>query len=156
MESPYTPSFYYNVMNSNNSNIKALLENLPDKISYNIDVAINPNGNISNGNDFVFTDKLIDASLDVEIPLSFFATNLTLIDTVDVSLTEQTEHNRVNSGTLTLKVDNGFPLEASIQLYLLNENGNVYDSLLTSTLVEAAPVDGNLIVTSKKLSKLII
>ena len=79
-----------------------------------------------------------------------------MIDTVDVSLTEQTEHNRVNSGTLTLKVDNGFPLEASIQLYLLNENGNVYDSLLTSTLVEAAPVDGNLIVTSKKLSKLII
>ncbi len=156
LESPYTPSFYYNVMNSNNSNIKALLENLPDKMSYNIDVAINPNGNISNGNDFVFTDKLIDASLDVEIPLSFFATNLTLIDTVDVSLTEQTEHNRVNSGTLTLKVDNGFPLEASIQLYLLNENGNVYDSLLTSTLVEAAPVDGNLIVTSKKLSKLII
>lgn len=156
LESPYTPSFYYNVMNSNNSNIKALLENLPDKMSYNIDVSINPNGNISNGNDFVFTDKLIDASLEVEMPLSFFATKLRLIDTVEVSLTEQTEHNCINSGSLTLKVDNGFPLEASIQLYLLNDKGSIYDSLLISSLIEAAPVDDNLIVTAKKSSKLVI
>jgi hypothetical protein len=148
LEFPYTPTYFSQVLNSGNSNIKALMENLPDQLSYDIDLSINPQGNISNGNDFVYTDKLIDASLDVEVPLSFAAKDLTLIDTVEVKLEPQKEHNRINSATLVLNADNGFPFGAEIQLYLLDDNGKIVDSLVAMDMVDAAPVDANYIVTA--------
>jgi hypothetical protein len=38
---------------------------------------------------------------------------------------------------------NGFPLDARVQLYLIDENGMVTDSLFSNSLIAAAPVDAN-------------
>lgn len=141
-EQPVIPSVYsYNLDNSNISN---LIENIPDMISYRIKVATNPMGNISSGNDFVYYNNPLKAILDMEIPLSLIASNLTLTDTVDFDLGENT--GTIKSGTLSLYADNGFPFSAQIQLFLLNENMQVTDSLLFPDMIAAPPLNSNYMV----------
>jgi hypothetical protein len=54
-------------------------------------------------------------------------------------------------------VNNGFPFDAKLQLYLLNENNIVTDSLFgyANTIVEA-PINSSLRVTGKKLTKITV
>ena len=63
----------------------------------------------------------------------------------------------IHDGTLTLFANNGFPFDASIQLYLLNETSGAIDSIFgyANTIVEA-PINSALRVTSKKLTKITI
>ena len=65
-------------MDNGNSNIDAFIENLPDGITYDLDVTANPLGDVSNGNDFLYDDSRLTADLDVDIPLNIIATDLTL------------------------------------------------------------------------------
>jgi len=107
-------------------------------------VATNPMGNISSGNDFVYYNNPLKAILDMEIPLSLIASNLTLTDTVDFDLGENT--GTIESGTLSLYADNGFPFSAQVQLYLLNDNMQVTDSLLFPDMITAPALNGNYMV----------
>ncbi|MFH0866655.1 MAG: hypothetical protein V1904_10690 [Bacteroidota bacterium] len=137
--SPVNPTHYN--FNLDNSNFKQLIENLPDKIEYSLDVTTNPLGNVSGGNDFIYNGFGFNANLDLEIPLSVIATNLTLTDTIDFHLSEP-EGYSVNSGMLTLFADNGFPFSATSQIYLLDENNLVTDSLMTlNNTIVSAPLD---------------
>ena len=142
-------------LNSSNSNIKDLIENLPDKFAYSMKLITNPLGNISGSNDFIYSDKLLKASLNMEIPLSVVANNLTLVDTLALNTAGSTQN--INSGTISLFADNGFPFDAGIQIYLLNSSNGIADSLLGSsnTIVEA-PVNSSLRVIGKKLTKIMI
>lgn len=128
--SPVSPSKKTFYLNNGNSNIASLISNLPDKFSYAMQVNINPLGNISGSNDFIYTDYGIKAKMNVEIPLSAVATNLTLSDTVSMNLSSIKEHEKINSGNLYLYASNGLPFDAAIQLYLLNNVGTKIDSLL--------------------------
>jgi hypothetical protein len=144
-------------LNPSNSNIKQLIENLPDKLGYDMKFITNPLGNISGSNDFVYADKLINAKLKMEIPLSLVANNLTLVDTLNLSIAQDNVSSSLNSGTLTLYANNGFPFDAAIQLYLLNENGTVKDSIFGyANTIDEAPLNANLRATQKKLTKLVI
>jgi hypothetical protein len=139
-----------------NSNIKQLVENLPDKFGYSMQIVSNPLGNISNSNDFIYSDKLMTANLDMEIPLSLVANDLTLADTLALNISNNGTQS-VKSGTVTLFVDNGFPFEASLQFYLLNDANNVVDSLFANAnTFDEAPVNSNYRATGKKLTKIII
>lgn len=134
---PVNPSTYS--FDLDNSNILDMIENIPDKLSYKIKVVSNPLGNISSGNDFIYYGNTLKASLDMEIPLSVIANGLTLTDTVDFDLGENS--GTVKSGTLSLLADNGFPFSARIQLYMLNENNQISDSLLFPDLISAPPLN---------------
>ena len=79
---PFTPSNYSFEYNKSNSNLISLLENMPNRFDLSYYTELNPFGNISNGNDFVYTDKAIDAHVKLDIPLHFSSNNLTLVDTV--------------------------------------------------------------------------
>jgi len=152
---PFVNSVYNITFDKNNSNTDVLLENLPDQFSYSFDFFINPLGNISNGNDFMYYESSLEVYLDLEIPTSFIINNLTMADSIDISMDP---NSNINYGTFTLLVDNGFPYEMTTQLYLFNKSGNLIDSLLTpgTNIVDAAPVDANYKVTNKKLTKLIM
>lgn len=146
-------STHYN-FNLDNSNFKQLIENLPDKIEYSLDVTTDPLGNVSSGNDFVYNGYGFNANLDLEIPLSVIATNLTLTDTMDFNLDAPTGFS-VNSGILTLIADNGFPFSAASQIYLLDENNFITDSLMTlNNTILSAPLNAQDIAIGKEETKI--
>jgi hypothetical protein len=138
------PSTYSIQLDKTNSNIKSFIENLPDKIDYNIALNLNPLGNNSGSNDFVFSDKIIDARLRIRMPLSFALNQLVLADTVPFSINNAaTNFDAVGPLTLTLLADNGFPFDMNIQLFLLDNSQTVVDSMLIPDLIHSAPYDLN-------------
>jgi hypothetical protein len=144
-------------LTTNNSNIKQMIENLPDKFSYQLKLTTNPLGNVSGSNDFIYSDKLLKVGLTMEIPLSIVAHNLTLVDTLNIDLANNKGLQNIKSGAITLFAENGFPFDASLQFYFFNENNSITDSLFgyTNTIDEAS-LNSNLKVIEKKLTKIII
>jgi hypothetical protein len=147
----------YNVaINTNNSNIDQLIEIFPNQLLYDIYLTINPFGNISGGNDFVYRKHSLETNLNVEFPLSLVANSLTLADTINFSLPDESETGRIIDGTLFLYANNGFPFSASMQLGMYDEYNNFIQSIPVNNQIQAAPVDGNLRVIAKKESVLSI
>jgi hypothetical protein len=151
---PFTPSFYSFEYNSTNSNIVSLLENMPTNFSYGYATELNPFGNISNGNDFVYTDKAVDAHVRLDIPLHFSSTNLTLIDTVYLQKDTLKEHNTVKSAALKLIAVNSFPFDADVKFYLLDNNMQKQEQLMDKTTILAAQPDADGKVRTTQESKL--
>ena len=149
------PSIYSTALSRYNSNIISMIENLPNKVGYSIDAEINPLGNVSGGNDFIYYGNGVKVNLDMEIPISFAANRFTLADTLDFNITD--ELDGVNYGTLVLFANNGFPFETSAQLYLLDANMNIIDSIMPGiNTIDEAPVDINNVVIQPKLTQLVI
>ena len=143
----------YNInMSTSNSNIDQLIENFPNEILYDLNLNVNPFGNISGGNDFIYKKHSLETNLNVEFPLSIVANSLTLQDTVDFSLPEEGESGRIIDGTLFLYANNGYPFDANIQLALYDEDMNFLQNLTVNNQIQSAPVDVALKVTNKKES----
>ena len=120
-----------------------MLEILPDKINTQATFYINPNGQATS-DDFLYPDYPIKASMNMEIPLSFIAKNLTLIDTTEISISNQ-EDLEIDQLFITIK--NGLPLDANLKLVLLDNQNLVIDTLLPGTTILAASTDVNNLVS---------
>jgi len=136
---------------STGSNATSLLNILPDQFFYDVQVISNPGGNDMTYNDFAYASAGLNAYLDIEMPLSFLASNLTLSDTIDFS-TAGVKKKNINNGTFSIHADNGFPLDASLKMYFLDQNNAVIDSLYSPASILAAPVDANNRVSEKRKS----
>lgn len=155
-ENPFMPGRTTIHLDESNSNIRNLISTLPNKLVYDIDLEINPNGNYFNYQDFVGFDDYLEVALDLEIPLSFVANNLLLIDTVDFSIgAEKSSQTSITSGTFSFIADNGYPLGAGLQVYFLNPGGQITDSLFTTeqTLLPAEIDPNTCLVTQQVRSK---
>ena len=119
-----------------------MLEILPDRINTQATFYINPNGQASI-DDFLYPEYPIKASINMEIPLSFIAKNLTLIDTTEISISNQ-ENLEIDQLFITIK--NGLPLDANLKLVLLDNQNLVIDTLLAGTTILAASTDANNLV----------
>ncbi len=140
-------------LNSGNSNIQQFFELFPDKIDYHVEIQTNPGGNNGLYQDFVVAESDFRAILDVDIPMSVKANNLTLEDTIAFDFASFERSENIVEGALNLIADNGFPFEAKIQAYLMNENGDIIDSLVMSqNRIEPGNMDVNNIVVSPKRS----
>ena len=93
---------------------KEMMEIFPNYINTHSNFYLNPNGEQSTP-DFLYPEYPINASLNLEIPLSFIADNLIFIETMDADLSSNTELE-IDKLYVTLK--NGLPLSATIQLIL--------------------------------------
>ena len=152
---PVTPGSKIIQLNSSNSNIKQFIENLPDKFSYSTTAQINPYGNVSGNNDFIYYGSGLRADLEMNIPLAFSAVNLSLLDTVDFDFSGFSGAGQINGGKLTLRVNNGYPFNAQIQAFLLNEQQVITDSLFSSpNIALAGNTNANQIVVNPVLSLL--
>ena len=148
-----TVSTYSVSFNPQNSNIKQFIENLPNKLSYQMELELNPLGNISGSNDFIYYDKLLKTKFDMRIPLSIVANNLTLVDTLDFSMGKESDN--LNFGTLFLHAENGFPFSAEAQLYTMDAAFNIIDSLINAPNTLLAPqLDANLIAAGQRHTQL--
>lgn len=132
--SPTEHDFYFNPATT-----KAMFELFPDELFYDLDVEINPLGNISLGNDFMHSNNPLTAWFELLIPLNISAQGLTLKQNVEFYYESSTIHN----GTLYLIADNGFPFDATITLYMKNDNGVIIDSLTPAGTVKAGDLINN-------------
>ena len=119
-----------------------MLEILPDRINTKATFYINPNGQAS-VDDFLYPEYPIKASINMEIPLSFIAKNLTLIDTTEISISNQQD---LEIDQLFITIKNGLPLDANLKLVLLDNQNLVIDTLLAGTTILAASTDANNLV----------
>jgi len=93
-------------------NIENIINIKPDLIT--IDGEVTLNSGIDN---FIVYDKGISIAPNIEVPLSFIASNLVLSDTVDIELPTE-----ISNATLTLIIDNGYPLNTQVEVVFLDEN----------------------------------
>lgn len=106
-------------VNADNSNLDAFLENLPNQFKLHGDVAINPLGNVSDANDFIYTDDALQARIKLDVPLRIGMQDVHISDTLYVQNDAQ---DVPLNGELTLWVLNAYPVGTDISLYVL-ENG---------------------------------
>ncbi|MDZ7659163.1 hypothetical protein [Fodinibius sp.] len=70
---------------------------------------------------------IFDQSLNVELPFNFSAENATYQDTVDANFSdipEENEDRKLSEATMTINYTNGLPLELSLNVIMLDGDGN--------------------------------
>lgn len=144
-------------LNSGNSNISQLISNKPDRFSYNVGININqdvPVPPAGSGTDFIYYGDRISSRLNVEVPLSFIAGNLVLRDTV-VPDFSGSDISKINNGNVIIYSVNSYPIECISQIYFLNADNQVYDSLsIIPVFIPAADINPlTNTVTVPKISK---
>jgi len=150
-----TPTIITTTINENNSNIDEFIESIPNQLTYGIDIYMNPKGNISNYNDFIYHDNGLTSKLKLKMPLSLIAENIVLTDTVGIDFSSFNNESNINSATLTLIVNNNYPLLASMEIISLDEYNIALDTLLTNSIVQNGNINSMGIVTEASRSEIV-
>ncbi len=137
-------------LDKTNSNVQTVFNPAPDQVIYKMSGIINPGGVTSN---FVTDTSKIRIRGEAEIPLEGKITQFVLLDTIeDISYPDiKVDGNDVTvlSAAFNLALVNGFPLNANIQMYFLDNAGFVVDSLFsTPHFIASGSVDANGKVTT--------
>ena len=139
-----------------NSNVKEFIENLPDELNFAFNMILNPLGNVSAGNDFFYYDSPFQALIRVDIPMRARADDIILQDTLAWDLGQGNTVESINYGTLTMIVDNGFPLVGEPSLIMLDSNFSTLDTLLIPSIVMAPSLNAEGKVDEPVESRIII
>jgi hypothetical protein len=138
-------------INSTSSNISDFISNLPNQIGYDVKIQTNPYGNRGTYDDFAYLTSRMKVNLDVNIPLSLIANNLTLKDSFNFSLGySQKDVANIKDGTLHVILYNKFPLQSNITLVAYDSAWNMLDTLLSNAQVDAAPINTSCRATDPK------
>jgi hypothetical protein len=148
------PSVYNALLDRTNSNVDQFIENLPDRVRYQLDIDVNPLGDVSSGNDFVYDSSELRASLDLEIPLRVIATDLTLQAFVEPELPGNAENPAVRSATLNVFVTNGFPLSVGIHLDVVNAEDQVIAAVPVEGIAQPGLLGADGLVTAPRTSRI--
>ena len=125
-------------LDKNNSNIDQILAATPDEFSFQVTPKVNPAGvKVRN---FVLDDVGMDVDFKLELPLFGSAKNFKLQDTLEFSLDSP---DQLLSLMLRSNIKNGFPLDLEMQVYLVDENYNIIDSLLKNDRIIVASAQVN-------------
>ena len=119
-----------------------MLEIFPNKINTSATFYINPDGP-SITEDFLYPEYPLEATMNLEIPLSLIADHLSFMDTTEI---KQINDDNFEIEKIFLTMNNGFPFDANIQLILLDENNLIIDTLLNNTLITSAQINSSNIV----------
>lgn len=147
-DNPLTANISTLSLNKSNSNILELLEILPNELEYEFTATLNPRGNTNNYRDFIYSHSTIEARMNIGVPLVLNSDEIVLSDTLELGTVNSEMVSSVNSARFNLLSENGFPLEATLQIHpLKKENGNwkKMDPLLDTLFnkIEAGVVSGN-------------
>lgn len=135
------------VLDKDNSNIQDIVAAGPRFIEYVIDAITNPEEDPSQIG-FLTDSSFFRVQVAVDIPIWGSVTNYGAQDTFDVSF-----ESFYNIREIEFKVvaENEIPLEAEMQMYFVNAEGAILDSMFTSPtiLIPGAPVDDKGLVTAQ-------
>ena len=136
MDYPVYPNRY--LYDISNSNLDEMIEIMPDSFIIEVDGIINPLGNISAGNDFIYFDHGLDAKVKLEIPLNLSVSNMIIEDTTSINFTDE----GIMAGFLNINFENKFPFDLNIQFYILNSSNSIIDSVFYGgTLITAGEIN---------------
>ena len=133
-----SPSTQQVQINSQNSNVEQLFENLGSTMNLGYQITINPNGNVNGGWDEIFSTSRLKVDLHAQMPLQLQADQLTLSDTFSVTLNQNTSKTHVTGGYFQLDASNSFPMQCQMKLSFLDQNNNVIDESVGDALVLSA------------------
>ena len=123
-----------------------MLEIFPDKLTTHTTIYLNPDGEASTA-DFLYTEQLMNATLGIEIPLSFISNNLALSKTSDLEIDNIDEIE-----VLYITIENGLPLEANLILVALDDANQIIDTLISNITILAAITNSQGIVNQNRTS----
>ena len=138
------------IFNKDNSNLVEIISAGPQALDYDVDAFTNPDGD--RGIRGYMTDSSkISVQLEVELPLTGYATQFAVRDTFEVQLDG---YENVRAAEFKLVAENELPLAADVQAYFYDGNGLLIDSLLDrrTRLLAASQVntDGNTVSPSRQ------
>lgn len=153
---PVFPYYKQISLSSTNSNLLPFIENLPDYLGYSVKAQINPLGNVSGSHDFAYYGHGLRVVADIDVPLTLSANYFKLISYSKIDLTKIQQLDNVNSAELILQATNNYAFGATIQGYMIDEQGNTIDSLFVpgNNLLQGAVVDGSNNVLQSTYSKI--
>lgn len=139
---PVKPNLY--LFQLDTTNLKEMIESQPHHIGYAMDIKLNPLGNISAGNDFVYKDYNLSAYFNLEIPLNLTIEGLKFTEYAKLDIDQL---DNVKDGNFNLITYNYFPFSMELQFYIIDENKTIVDSLLGVNHILSAIIDiqGNVI-----------
>jgi len=151
----YVPSSQTISLDGTNSNLESYIENLGNKHTVGYKVELNPWGNTSGGFNEIYSTSRLKVKLKAQMPMAIGADGLTLRDTFDFDISQDLEKSHIESGTLVLNASNAFPMNSSVKIYLLDENGTTLHIVNGSSPIESSlygsvdPKDGMLKTNSE-------
>ena len=123
-----------------NSNLGQLISSLPKYLFYQFDFTLNPPPPAASRN-FVLDDSRLTIGVHLELPFHGRVSGLSLSRQFDF---DGLGIDNVEESFIIVKTVNESPLEASVQLYFVDSDGTVLDSLFTTrSILKGAPVDAN-------------
>lgn len=130
--------------------IQEVVNNQPRSVKFKALAKTNPNQ--KSHNNFITKDSKIGADIVVNFPFWGYMYKLYATDTIKIDLSDLfNDKNTLKRVALKTNMRNGFPMEIYGQVYFVNENYEMLDSLFYSPeerLMTAAIVDNNGYVTS--------
>lgn len=123
-------------INQTNSNVVDLFNLLPEALDIEGSIELNPLGDVSGGNDFIYPAQPIRAAINLDIPLCLGVNGVVFLDTIVTSPIDIPS----TSGTLYLRAENGFPMSVSLTFSFITANGEEI-LLATNQNINSALVD---------------
>lgn len=117
------------VTNTTITNTKALLDFAPTSFYYKANARIN--AGITAGSNFLTDTSKLKVRLNVEVPLYGRATNVQMMDTLDIDLADLSA-SKFDSTYFRIQAVNELPLAAALQFYFTGTNLVPFDSLFTA------------------------
>lgn len=123
--------------NSGNSNVENVIENLGNKYEVDYQLELNPWGNVSGSTDEFFPNSRFRIYLEANMPLLLGMNNLVLQDTFDIRVDQSASAMEIESGQLIIKSANSFPMSANIDLFLLDEQGQLVSQVVSAGQIKS-------------------
>ena len=133
-------------MNASNSSIDELINATPKQIISNPVVVVNADSTITNNN-FVLSSSEISVATEITLPLEGYAGGWQMGDTIpfDFKVDElYTSETEISEAVIKFVTTNGWPLEVTFTLKLLDSAYNELSSIADSTVViQSGNLDAN-------------
>lgn len=126
-------------ISNDNSNISEILGSFPSSIEYQVSASTNPDGDL--GDNFVTDSSALKASFEAIIPMYLRASGFSLEDTLEFDFQDMfgEESDYIESLELILDVTNSLPMNVDIQLFFVDMDYVVLDSMFTDDEFLIAP-----------------
>ena len=115
-------------LDETSGNLNDALNIFPNRLLVALDVTSNPAEDSLNLTQFAVDSNKLEAYADIEVPLSFIADGLRLVDTSSFDPRSIKKPDGILDGVFYLTAENTFPVSASIEMLFIDQNGNILET----------------------------